>query len=400
MAAAAAQTPEAPTSTGVLERMKILNGIKPKDGWLATPPGLSSELWDIYRDQFEIEPQGNRIDYARVGLGRLLFFDKRLSRDHTIACATCHDPKYGFADPSIKSTGIDGHTAARNTPTVLNVGLLQNLFWDGRAKTLEEQVAGPILNPAEMGMPDRVSVVKRIREVPEYVALFELAYGREPKFEDATKALAAFQRTLIFVDAPFDAFRAGQENAISVEASKGMDLFAKHCTSCHPISLSAPLLSDGNFHNIGIGSNTNDHQELGRAAYPELRLASRDTSVGITSIVTKYGELGRALISTLEYQVGAFRTAPLRNIALTAPYMHDGSIETLWGVVAHYNKGGIPNTWLDPQIMPLGLNEQEVDQIVAFLFCLTDHRLEAESKLAFTTQKRRFAELLEAERSK
>ena len=400
MTVAGAQTSETATSTGMVERMKILDRITPKNGWLATPPGLSTELWDIYRKQFGIDPPGNRIDYAKVGLGRLLFFDKRLSRDRTVACATCHDPQHGFADPNVKSTGIEGQTAARNTPTVLNVGLLQTLFWDGRAKTLEEQAAGPILNPTEMGMPNRASVVDRVREEPEYVALFELAYGREPEFEDVARQLAAFQRTLIFVDAPFDAFRAGQKSAISTEARKGMDLFAKHCTSCHPISLRAPLLSDDNFHNIGIGFKSNDHQELGRAAFPKLRAASRDKSVDTTKIVTKYGELGRALISALEYQVGAFRTAPLRNIALTAPYMHDGSIETLWEVVAHYNQGGTPNTWLDPQIMPLGLSDQEIDQIVAFLFCLTDQRFAAESKLAHTAQKQQFANALAAKKLK
>jgi len=386
---ASAQGPEAISRTSTAEMMRILNRLEPKDGWETTPPGVAADQWEFYRSQFGMAPEGNKPNVTRIGLGRMLFFDKRLSRDRTISCATCHDPKYGFADPQAKSTGINGQLAARNTPTIMNAGLQSSFFWDGRAKTLEAQAAGPILNPQEMGMPNRAAVVARIREVPEYAALFEFAYGRAPEFQDIVRALAAFQRTLVFLDSPFDEYRAGKEDAISSDAQAGFELFREHCTSCHPVNLREPLLSDSNFHNVGVGFTTNDHQALARKAFPKLRASDRDASVDTSEVVSKYGELGRALVTKLEYQVGAFRTAPLRNVALTAPYMHDGSLKTLWDVVDHYNEGGVSNTWQDPQIIILGLSDDEVDQVVAFLFSLTDKRFAVENQRSYKAQRPR-----------
>lgn len=387
--AATAQAPEAVARTATAEMLRVLDRVESAAGWLATPPGVPDELWRYYRAEFGMAPEGNEPDESRVGLGRLLFFDKRLSRDRTLSCASCHDPCHGFAEPRPKSVGIGGRVVARNAPTVMNAALQRRLFWDGRAQTLEEQAAGPILNPAEMGMPDRDAVLARVREVPEYVALFELAYGHAPAFEDVVRALAAFQRTLVFVDSPFDEFRAGRQDAIPADARQGFQLFAKHCRSCHPVSLREPLFSDGNFHNVGIGFDAVDHRALGRAAFPKVLAAERDAAADTAGIVGEYGELGRALISKQEYQVGAFRTAPLRNVALTAPYMHDGSLATLWDVVEHYNRGGIPNTWQDPQITALRLSAEQVDQIVAFLFTLTDRRFAAENERAYAAQRRR-----------
>lgn len=389
MTAVCAQEPEVSSPTSTAEMMRILNRLEPKDGWEATPPGVTDDQWSYYSSQFGMAPKGNKPDSTRIGLGQLLFFDKRLSRDRTVSCATCHDPKKGFGDARKKSIGIDGQTAARNAPTIMNAGLQRSFFWDGRVATLEEQAAGPILNPTEMGMPNRAAVVARVREVPEYAALFELAYGRAAEFEDIARALAAFQRTLVFLDSPFDDYRTGKKDAISADAQNGFELFRKHCTACHPVSLRQPLFSDGNFHNVGIGFETNDHQALGREAFPKLRAGDRDPSVDTSAVVGKYGELGRALVTKLEYQVGAFRTAPLRNIGLTAPYMHDGSLETLWDVVDHYNEGGTKNTWQDPQIIMLGLSDAEIDQVVAFLFSLTDKRLQTENERAYAAQRPR-----------
>jgi len=382
----AAQTPGPSARTSTKEMMRALTRIEPDGGWLATPPGVADEIWQYYRTAFGLDPKDNERSEARIGLGRMLFFDQRLSRDRTLSCASCHDPKYGFSEPHPRSAGIGGQPTSRNTPTLMNAAFQRSLFWDGRIKTLEDQAAGPILNPAEMGMPGPEAVVERVRELPEYTALFEFAYGRAPNFADITRALAAFQRTLVFLDSPFDAYRAGDEDAISTDAQQGLELFAKHCTSCHPVSLRAPLLSDGNFHNIGIGFARHDHQALGRAAFPALRARERDPSTSIDRIIGEYGELGRALVSKLEYQVGAFRTATLRNVALTAPYMHDGSLATLREVVEHYNRGGTPNTWQDPQITKLDLSEAEVEQIVAFLFSLTDRRFDSQNQAARRAQ--------------
>ena len=388
-ALAAAQTSANGGSSTAAMRGELAR-LEPAAGWTATPPGVTEEQWGYYRRTFGLAPRGNELDATRAGLGQLLFFDKRLSADRTRACASCHDPLHGFAEPRPTSVGVGGQRAPRNAPTVMNAALQRRLFWDGRAQTLEEQAAAPILNPHEMGMPDEASVVARVREVEEYRLLFELAYGREPRFEDVTRALAAFQRTLVFLDAPFDAFRAGDEDAISSDAKAGLGLFRQHCASCHPISLREPLLSDGNFHNVGVGFDRHDHQAIGREAFPKVRARDRDpSSADMSELVERYGELGRALISKLEYQVGAFRTAPLRNVALTAPYMHDGSLQTLWDVVAHYNEGGHENTWQDPQIRALGLGEQQVDELVAFLFTLTDRRFTAQNRRVYAAQRLR-----------
>ncbi len=374
--------------TDVATMQQALDALAPEQGWLALPSGLPQVLWDDYQARFGLAPEGNEPDAARVGLGRLLFFDKRLSRDRTLSCASCHDPTHGFAEPRKTSVGIGGRELARNAPTLLNVALQRRFFWDGRAATLEDQAAGPLLNAAEMGMPSRDAVVARVREVPQYVQLFELAYGREPTFDDVTRALAAFQRTLVFVDAPFDEFWAGEEDAISADARKGFELFSEHCHSCHLVSLRAPSFSDGNFHNVGIGTDRVDHKKVARAAFPKLRALEDGTGdVDLATIVGEHGELGRALITKIEYNVGAFRTSPLRNVALTAPYMHDGSLETLWDVVDHYNRGGIENTWLDPRITPLELSDAQVDQLVAFLFTLTDRRLESQNEKALRAQR-------------
>ena len=399
-ASAFAQDPAPLARTTTAAMLAGLDQLEPKGGWLATPPGLSGELWAYYRDAFGLAPVGNEPDEARIALGRLLFFDQRLSRDRSLSCASCHDPTHGFAEPRPTSIGIGGQVLARNAPTILNAALQKRLFWDGRASSLEEQAAGPLLNPAEMGMPDRASVVARIAAEPDYVALFELAYGRAPAFDDVVGALAAFQRTLVFVDAPFDAFRAGQLDAISPDARLGFALFVEHCRSCHTISVRAPLLADDNFHNVGIGFGKADHRALAHDAFLRLRQPGREPGDGERAkaeasggqlpadVVGAFGELGRALVSKLEYQVGAFRTAPLRNVALTAPYMHDGSLATLWQVVDHYNQGGRPNTWQDPQIRKLQLSDVQVDQLVAFLFTLTDRRLTGANERAFEEQRR------------
>ena len=389
VACAAAQT-VAHEGGSTAAMLSELGRLEPEGGWTARPPGVAEVQWSYYRRAFGMAPDGNEPNATRVGLGQLLFFDKRLSRDRTRSCASCHDPLHGFAEPRPTSVGVGGRRVPRNAPTVMNAALQRRLFWDGRVQTLEEQAAAPILNPHEMGMPDVAAVVARVREVEEYGLLFELAYGRAPEFEDVTRALAAFQRTLVFLDAPFDAFRSGDQDAISADAKAGLALFREHCTSCHPISLREPLLSDGNFHNVGVGFDRHDHQAIGREAFPKVRARDRDpSSADMAELVADYGELGRALISKLEYQVGAFRTAPLRNVALTAPYMHDGSLQTLWDVVAHYNEGGHENTWQDPQIRPLGLTEQQVDEVVAFLFTLTDRRFAAQNRRVYAAQRLR-----------
>ncbi|MEC9048058.1 MAG: cytochrome-c peroxidase, partial [Planctomycetota bacterium] len=222
-ACAAAQT-VAHDGSSTAAMLSELGRLEPEGGWTARPPGVAAEQWSYYRRAFGMASVGDGPAATRAGLGQLLFFDKRLSADRTRSCASCHDPLHGFAERRPTSVGVGGRRVPRNAPTVMNAALQLRLFWDGRAQTLEEQAAAPILNPHEMGMPDGASVVARVREVEEYGLLFELAYGRAPEFEDITRALAAFQRTLVFLDAPFDAFRSGDEDAISEDARAGLEL--------------------------------------------------------------------------------------------------------------------------------------------------------------------------------
>jgi len=358
--------------------MAALDGLAPAAGWLGTPDGLEPFVWEFYRDRFGLAPADNTPDVARIALGRTLFFDKRLSADRSLSCASCHDPLHGFAEPRPTSIGVGGAVGGRNAPTVLNAALQRQMFWDGRAKTLEEQALLPIVNPIEMGLQDLDEAVRRVAEVEEYRALFDLAYDQPVTAEGIGKALAAFQRTLVFLDSPFDRYRAGDQAAISKAAKRGFDLFVEHqCTACHAVSTRQPLFSDQNFHNTGIAARTTNYREVARSAFALVREGPKGARLDELALEPAHGELGRALVTRMEFNVGAFRTPQLRNVGVTAPYMHDGSAATLWDVVDHYNRGGVQSPWLDPAIRPLGMSEDDVDAMVAFLFTLTDQRLAA-----------------------
>lgn len=376
----AARTPTATMSAA-------LEALAPEAGWLGVPPGMEGFVWDYYQQRFSLAPEGNAGNEARIALGRLLFFDKRLSADQSLSCASCHDPTRGFGERSATSTGVGGAVGGRNAPTLMNAAFQKQMFWDGRVATLEEQALLPIVNPIEMGMDSVESAVARIADDPDYVALFDLAYGGAPTADGLGKALAAFQRTLVFLDSPFDRFRAGDRTAISAAARRGFELFDRHaCTACHPVSTRRPLLSDENFHNTGIAARTTDYRAVARSAFARMREAAKDTPLDQLALEPEHGELGRALVTKAEYNVGAFRSPQLRNIGVTAPYMHDGSLATLWDVVEHYNKGGNPSPWLDPSIVPLDLSPRDVDDIVAFLFSLTDRRLADTNQREFERQ--------------
>jgi cytochrome c peroxidase len=284
-----------------------------------------------------------------------------------------------FTDRRPVSEGIGDQLGRRNAPTTLNVALLHVSFWDGRAGTLEEQAGQPILNPVEMGQPDQATVVAALKKLPEYPPLFKAAYGRDVNYADLERAIAAFERTLNFIDAPFDRFLAGDLNAISADARAGWVLFngKARCVSCHPIHSANPLGTDNRFHNIGVSARTQNFKQLARRAREALAKDSSEKALDALAVGTDLSELGRFMVTKNPADIGSFRTPQLRNIAITGPYMHDGSMNTLWDTIDHYNKGGEANPYLDGGIEALALTEQEVDQLVALMFTLTDDRFAA-----------------------
>jgi len=349
----------------------------------SAPPGVDPVAWSkIY------QPPGNEPTADRIALGRKLYFDTRLSKDGTVSCGTCHDASRGFTDHRNVSEGIGDHLGRRSAPTTMNAALFQSMFWDGRASTLEEQAKLPILNPVEMGHPDAASALAAISGDPAYRDLFQKAYGRAPSYDDLGRAIASFERTLIFLEAPFDRFAAGDAKAMSPAAQRGFALFngKARCVSCHMINASNPLGTDNLFHNIGVSARKQNFEALAQQALAALQGGSGVDAVDKMALQTDMSELGRFIVTKNRGDIGAFKTEQLRNIGITAPYMHDGSLRTLWDVMDHYNKGGETNPYLDGGIEPLNLSEDEINDVVAFLFSFTDTRFARENETALHEQ--------------
>jgi cytochrome c peroxidase len=384
MAAPAGSIPRGDHGEATMEhQISELDKLLPARNLRETPPGFDPIVWEAFI------PVDNALTIERVKLGHKLYFEKRLSADGTVACATCHDVTRGFTDQLAVSEGIKDQNGRRNAPTTLNVALLQTLFLDGRSPTLEHQARLPIVNPIEMGMSDGAAAANAIGNDAEYQAAFRKAYGRQVNYEDIGKAIAAFERTLIFIDSPFRRFLVGDEGAISPEAKQGWVLFNEkgRCVTCHPINASNPLGTDNRFHNVGVSARHQDFGALAKQAVIALQQDSSEQKLDELALSTDMSELGRFMVTKNRSDIGAFRTSLLLNIGITPPYMHDGSIETLWDVMDHYNKGGEPNLFLDGGIEPLALTEAEIDQLVEFLFTLTDERFARQNKQQLERQK-------------
>lgn len=309
------------------------------------PLGLDEEAF--------IVPEDNPMTKDKIELGRLLFFDKRLSKDDTIACATCHIPELAFADGQPVSTGIKGQKGDRSAPTAINRGFSKLQFWDGRAPTLEDQSIGPFINPIEHGFSNHDELVAKISKIEGYKKLFKKVFATDAiTKEHVGKAIATFQRTLISGNSPFDRFDyEGEEKAISESAKRGKILFFEkaRCNLCHM----GTNFSDEKFHNIGIGW---DDKKVNLEKYN----ATKDPKdIGV--------DLGRYAESKDLKEIAAFKTPTLREISRTAPYMHDGRFGTLEEVVEHYNQGGVKNPFQDNQIIPLKLTESEKQDLVEML---------------------------------
>jgi cytochrome c peroxidase len=362
-------------------QQRLLDSLHTTSG---VPTGVDPVAWSgIY------VPPDNQPTPERVALGRKLYFDTKLSRDRTVSCATCHDVSRGFTDRRNVSEGIGDKLGRRSAPTVMNAALFQSMFWDGRAATLEEQAKLPILNPIEMGHPDKASAVAAISSDPTYVRMFQKAYGRAPNYDDVGRAIASFERTLIFLDAPFDKYVAGDTNAISPAAQRGLVLFGgkARCVSCHMLNASNPLGTDNLYHNIGVSARAQNFEQLAQKGLAATKAGSDERALDNLALETDLSELGRFITTRNRSDIGAFKTEQLRNVGITAPYMHDGSLRTLWDVVDHYNRGGEANPYLDGGIEPLDLSESEIDDLVAFLFTLTDYRFAAQNEAAYQEQK-------------
>ncbi|HEY8155510.1 MAG TPA: cytochrome c peroxidase [Myxococcota bacterium] len=323
-------------------------------------------------------PADNPPTAAKVELGKRLYFDTRISTDGTVACVTCHDPRSGFADPRGKPTsaGVGGALGTRNAPTTLNAAFLASQFWDGRAATLEAQAVLPLENPIEHGFENQAAVLAKLKTLGEYPLLFQSAFG-SPEISSARvgQAIASFERTLLSLDAPIDRFLAGDTKAISASAQRGWEVFnAKaRCNTCHGRIDVLPLFTDDLFHNIGVGVKRIDFPAVARRAAAAVEAGKSIDELALGN--AEASELGRFLVTREQKDMGAFKTSQLRNVALTAPYMHDGSEATLESVIEFYDRGGENNPYLDGGMRPLALTAQEKADLVELMKTFTSSDL-------------------------
>lgn len=322
-------------------------------------------------------PRDEPVTSQRVKLGQLLFFESALSVDHSVSCATCHDPNLAFTDGRPVAIGVHGRQGQRNAPTIFNALFNKAQFWDGRAPTLEAQARNPLVNPSEMGQPSVAAAAQAIAGEQRYRDAFHAAFGHDVNADDLVRAIAAYERTLVSFDAPFDRYVVGESSAISDSAKRGWQLFntKARCNKCHAPDerrRDTVYFTDFDYHNIGIGILHHHVAEASRTAEAERRAGTLGDVDRVAIESPELSVLGRFLITWKEKDSAAFKTPGLRNVLVTAPYFHDGSQATLWDVIDHYNKGaGLQNPWLDEDIQPLALTEPEIDDLVAFLASLT-----------------------------
>ncbi len=323
-------------------------------------------------------PADNPLTAAKIALGRKLFYDRRLSLNNTFSCAMCHLPEQGFTSQEMETAvGIEGRTVRRNAPTLYNVAYAKRLFHDGRESTLEQQIWGPLLARNEMGAPSVGYVIDKIKALPDYQNVFEEAFdGRGAGMETLGQALASYQRTLLSAGSPFDRWYFGkQSDALNEAAKRGYALFTGKagCVSCHRIEQDHALLTDHQFHNTGLGYRRSMRRDLKQQRVlvaPGVYL-NVDTAIIKSVSEAPQNDLGLYEVTLNPTDRWKFRTPTLRNMTLTAPYMHDGSLPSLRDVVVFYNDGGEPNELLSPLIRSLSLSDQEIKDLVAFLESLT-----------------------------
>jgi len=366
-----------------------VSAARSQEGPLADPKsknqvGFPAELYSW------VIPPDNPQTPDKIALGKELFFEDGLSADGKISCDHCHGPNKGFTDQLPTSMGIHNQFGQRNAPTILNALFSTTQFWDGRAKTLEDQAKQPILNPIEMGMKSPDEVVAKLKSLG-YSEKFQKVFGHDVTYDDMARAIAAYERTQLAFDTPFDHFMAGDENAISDSAKRGWSVFngKGRCMSCHGWNPTQPLFTDFKFHNIGVSAHKSDFVPLARKALAIIAGGASSEKIDQLAIQTDMSGLGRFLVTKQPHDIGGFRTMGLRNLLVSQPYFHDGSQQTLWDTIDHYNKGGVQNPYLDGGIVPLGLSESEEDDLVAFLATLTSPEYKAMAKEEYDLQFKR-----------
>jgi cytochrome c peroxidase len=343
---------------------------------LQQPVAIPLDLHELYtRPPLGLGPvpeAASIVTPATIALGRRLFFDRRLSFNGTLSCGMCHVPEQAFAQNELRTpVGFQGSSVRRNAPSLLNVAYRSALFADGRETSLETQVWSPLLAPNEMANPSVGFVLARVASIAEYEGAFEAAYGRGVSMELLGAAVASYERALLAGNSAFDRTYFGAEpDALSEAAGAGFVLFkAKGCGACHRVDAQSAPFTDDEFHDTGIGYR----QTMGRAE-PLRRLVVApgvELTLAQSLTVPEAADLGRYEITSDPIDRYRFRTPSLRNVALTAPYMHDGSVATLQEVIEYYDRGGVPHPTQDPRIRPLQLTLAERASLVAFLVSLT-----------------------------
>jgi len=296
----------------------------------------------------ELAPADNALTVERATLGKRLFYDSQLSRTSEVSCGSCHQQAYAFADPNQVSTGIEGRTGTRNAPSIVNAAWGKSFFWDGRARTLEEQAGKPIENPVEMDLT-LADAVERVAADPSYLAAFQKAYGEAPSEASLQKALASFVRSVVSGSSAYDRHLRGDDSDFGEQRKRGEALFASEkaeCFHCHP---AGSLSNEGYFNN---------------------------------GTYTAGGDTGREQVTGRVGDIGKFKVPGLRNIALTAPYMHDGSLPTLEAVIDQYDAGGRGDPTTDPLIKPMSLTDEEKADLLEFLRSFTDDALLEDARFA------------------
>jgi cytochrome c peroxidase len=276
-------------------------------------------------------PADNPQTSKKIHLGRKLFFSKDLSGDHSMSCATCHKPARGFSDGMRRAVGFQGKELSRHTPTLWNAAYNSYQFWDGRALSLEQQALGPLTSTAEMNTPGEAELVRQLSSDPLYRQEFQAVFSEGPSFRNVVRAIASYERTLIATNSRFDRYAAGEKGALTLHEKNGLVLFIgkARCARCH----NGPNFTDNKFQNTGMGEN----------------------------------DEGRFAVTRAESDRGAFKTPGLRNVALHAPYMHDGSIPTLEAAIDYYSRGGNDKRGKSPFVSEIGLTPEEKQDLAAFL---------------------------------
>ncbi len=322
-------------------------------------------------------PADNPLTHAKISLGRKLFYDRRLSLNNTFSCASCHVPEQGFTSNELAtSVGIEGRIVRRNAPSLYNVGYLDMLFHDGRENSLELQVWSPLLARNEMANPSFSMLLEKIKNTDNYLEEFITVFNQEPDIVNVGQALASYQRTLIAGNSRFDKWYYGkQEDALTQSEKNGFKLFTGKagCNTCHLIQADYALLTDQKLHNTGTGYAKSMQVE---PEFTPVQVAPGVTLQVKTWLINQVGaaiesDVGRYEVTEAPDDRWKFKTPSLRNVALSAPYMHNGSMLTLQQVVQFYNKGGAKNDLLSSLIRPLELADDEVLALVAFMQSLT-----------------------------